>query len=286
MTDQDDDRTVVNPPLAGLGHEWRPAGHAWHTEPSEGGTVGAAVPGVAHVGGGPVGGGPVGGTLGGVLTLGTVAGSIGLSLVLGLCGGIGWALLTAGGPSHPPPTRGLAHLGVVQARPATAAASSPVVTPTPSATTVPPSGPFTATLIGYASQQCVDPMAGAANGVLELAGCFEGAEQLFTFQPAASGAYTVVDKQTGDCMDVFNASTADGAQVVHWPCNGGANQEWALRLAPGGDGQDYQLVSVLSGKCLDATALGTQPGTPMQQWDCHQDPFNPANQAWRVEVSP
>ncbi|MGI5158564.1 RICIN domain-containing protein [Microbispora sp. CA-102843] len=29
-------------------------------------------------------------------------------------------------------------------------------------------------------------------------------------------------------MDVYGRSTADGANVVQWACNGATNQEWRL----------------------------------------------------------
>jgi hypothetical protein len=34
--------------------------------------------------------------------------------------------------------------------------------------------------------------------------------------------------QSGLCLDVTGGSTADGALVELWNCNGGSNQQWNL----------------------------------------------------------
>lgn len=41
---------------------------------------------------------------------------------------------------------------------------------------------------------------------------------------AADG--TVVGVQSRLCLDVSGQATANGAKVVLWTCNGGANQRW------------------------------------------------------------
>ena len=42
---------------------------------------------------------------------------------------------------------------------------------------------------------------------------------------------TITGVQSGLCLDVTNASTANGAPVQLWPCTGGGNQKWSLNLA-------------------------------------------------------
>ncbi|MBS2966867.1 RICIN domain-containing protein, partial [Actinocrinis puniceicyclus] len=39
---------------------------------------------------------------------------------------------------------------------------------------------------------------------------------------------TVTGVQSGLCLDVTGASTANGALVELWTCNGGSNQQWTL----------------------------------------------------------
>ncbi|MFJ4592444.1 MULTISPECIES: ricin-type beta-trefoil lectin domain protein [unclassified Kitasatospora] len=65
--------------------------------------------------------------------------------------------------------------------------------------------------------------------------------------------------QTGKCVDIANASTANGTAVQLYDCNGSNAQQWT----PKPDGSLRAL-----GKCLDATGRGTANGTPLQIWDC------------------
>ena len=39
---------------------------------------------------------------------------------------------------------------------------------------------------------------------------------------------TVTGVQSGLCLDVNGAGTANGTKVQLWTCNGGSNQQWAL----------------------------------------------------------
>ncbi|WP_030248472.1 RICIN domain-containing protein, partial [Streptomyces sp. NRRL S-350] len=69
---------------------------------------------------------------------------------------------------------------------------------------------------------------------------------------AGSGAVQLVSVNSGKCLDVTGASTADGAQIVQWSCGTDKpNQQWTL-VPVAGSGA-VQLVSVNSGKCLDVT---------------------------------
>lgn len=53
--------------------------------------------------------------------------------------------------------------------------------------------------------------------------------QWWTLVPASTGGYhRLVNVHSGWCADVSGASTADGASVIQWPPNTGANQEWQL----------------------------------------------------------
>ena len=65
---------------------------------------------------------------------------------------------------------------------------------------------------------------GVANGTLvELWACNGGANQVWT---ASNG--TLVNPQSGRCLDDPGFVTTNGTQLDIWDCNSGANQKWAL----------------------------------------------------------
>ena len=91
-------------------------------------------------------------------------------------------------------------------------------------------------------------------------------------------SYTVAARHSGKLMDVFNASSADGANVVQWAANGQTNQRW--RFVDAGAGW-FTVVSVNSGKCLDVFggATATGDGVRVVQWACNGG----TNQQWRLQ---
>jgi hypothetical protein len=64
----------------------------------------------------------------------------------------------------------------------------------------------------------------------------------------------------GKCVDIAGASSANGAKVQLYTCNGTGAQQWTV----GGDGTVRAL-----GKCLDVAAAGTANGTRVQLYDCN-----------------
>jgi glucosylceramidase len=64
----------------------------------------------------------------------------------------------------------------------------------------------------------------------------------------------------GKCVDVAGASSANGAAVQLFTCNGSAAQSWTR----GADGTVRAL-----GKCLDVTAASTADGAKVQLFDCN-----------------
>ncbi|GAA3415044.1 RICIN domain-containing protein [Streptosporangium vulgare] len=42
----------------------------------------------------------------------------------------------------------------------------------------------------------------------------------------AHGYVRLVARHSDKCLDVLNAGTADGTQVVQWTCGTGTNQQW------------------------------------------------------------
>ncbi|MEU3684878.1 endo-1,4-beta-xylanase [Streptomyces sp. NPDC030592] len=130
-----------------------------------------------------------------------------------------------------------------------------------------------------------------------------------TTPPAEGGQIKGVG--SGRCLDVPNASTADGTQLQLWDCHSGSNQQWAATDAGelrvygdkcldaagtgngskvqiyscwGGDNQKWRLnsdgsiVGVQSGLCLDAVGNGTANGTQIQLYTCS----NGSNQRWTL----
>jgi glucosylceramidase len=64
----------------------------------------------------------------------------------------------------------------------------------------------------------------------------------------------------GKCVDVAGASSANGAAVQLYTCNGTNAQQWTV----GTDGTVRAL-----GKCMDVTSAGTANGTKVQLYDCN-----------------
>jgi lysophospholipase L1-like esterase len=78
-----------------------------------------------------------------------------------------------------------------------------------------------------------------------------------------SAWYTLVNRNSGKALDVYNLSTADGARIAQWSRNGGNQQQW--QFVDAGNGF-YKLRSRLSGKVLDVAAKSTADGATIQQW--------------------
>ncbi|MEC3998047.1 ricin-type beta-trefoil lectin domain protein [Actinacidiphila sp. DG2A-62] len=85
-----------------------------------------------------------------------------------------------------------------------------------------------------------------------------------------SGGQEIVGAQSGRCVDVPDATTADGTQTELWDCNGGANQRWTYTSG--------KQLMVYGDKCLDASGQGTGNGTAAVIWDCNGQ----ANQQWNL----
>ncbi|HET9657018.1 MAG TPA: glycoside hydrolase [Kineosporiaceae bacterium] len=126
-----------------------------------------------------------------------------------------------------------------------------------------------------------------------------------------TGASPLVGTQSGRCVDVPGAATANGTRIELYDCNGGSNQAITYTAASelrvlgkcldaynqgtangtaidlydcnGGINQKWTLAAngeirgVQSGRCLDATGQGTANGTLLELYDCNGG----ANQAWR-----
>jgi O-glycosyl hydrolase len=95
----------------------------------------------------------------------------------------------------------------------------------------------------------------------------------YVFRQNGSTATTLVGAQSGKCLDVTNASTANSARVGIWTCNGGSNQQWTATAA----GE----LRVYGTKCLDALGHATAAGSPVGIYDCNGG----ANQKWSLTAA-
>jgi hypothetical protein len=66
--------------------------------------------------------------------------------------------------------------------------------------------------------------------------------------------------QSGRCLDITGASSANGNTTQIWDCNGGANQSFTPSVA--------SELRVFGTKCLQARGQGTTAGTAVEVWDC------------------
>ncbi|WP_374224156.1 family 43 glycosylhydrolase [Streptomyces sp. ISL-66] len=80
---------------------------------------------------------------------------------------------------------------------------------------------------------------------------------------ATPASYTLVNRNSGKCLDVANGSPDDGANVRQWSCNGADAQKW--RIEDQGD-DTSRLVNVASGKVLDIADCSGSDGADIRQW--------------------
>jgi hypothetical protein len=102
-----------------------------------------------------------------------------------------------------------------------------------------------------------------------------GSQEWLLSQTPAEGAVTLAARHSGKCADVVGVSTADGAEVAQYTCNGNANQQWQFESL--GNGY-HRITAGHSGKCLDVRNASTADGARAVQWTCNGN----ANQQWEV----
>ncbi len=127
-------------------------------------------------------------------------------------------------------------------------------------------------IVNQTSGKCVDVAGGStADGAnVQQWTCNGNSQQRYQFIPASiaggakvpMGRYTVVSLNSGKCLDVAAASTADGANVQQYSCNGTGAQAFDLSV----EGKYYHLVNANSGKSVDVLGSGTADGTNVDQW--------------------
>src|SRR5262249_3892330 len=79
----------------------------------------------------------------------------------------------------------------------------------------------------------------------------------------AAGTYRIASAYDGKCVDVNAASSANGAQIQQFTCNGTGAQSFIV--SDQGEGW-YKLLNANSGKAIDITSASTANGANVQQY--------------------
>jgi hypothetical protein len=90
--------------------------------------------------------------------------------------------------------------------------------------------------------------------------------------------YVLVNHNSGKALDVYGASTDDGANVVQWTRTNAYNQQF--QFVDSGDGY-YRIKARHSGKLIDVSSWSTADGAAIHQWT----DLNGANQQFRLADS-
>jgi hypothetical protein len=90
-----------------------------------------------------------------------------------------------------------------------------------------------------------------------------------------SAWYVLVNRNSGQAVDVYNLATNDGARIAQWPRNDQNNQQWQFVDSGGGY---YRLKSRHSGKVLDDYQWSTAENAQIVQWT----DLNGTNQQFRL----
>ena len=114
-----------------------------------------------------------------------------------------------------------------------------------------------------------------------------GANQQWTLRQVSGVAgvggnvYTVVNANSGLCLEVPNSSTTAGQQLDQWTCGGGSNQQWALDAVgsyTSSTDTSYELTALSSGLVADVSGGSTSQGAQVIQWATNGQ----ANQTWKL----
>ncbi|MCY1078437.1 glycoside hydrolase family 19 protein [Archangium lansingense] len=77
------------------------------------------------------------------------------------------------------------------------------------------------------------------------------------------GDYVIRSAMTQKCIDISSSSTADGAKVQEWDCNGTNAQKF--HISPTSDGY-WKIINVNSNKGLDIKEVSTAQNALVHQW--------------------
>lgn len=92
------------------------------------------------------------------------------------------------------------------------------------------------------------------------------------------GLYKIINRNSGQALEVYNWAHENGANVSQWTDLGGDHQLW--RFVSVGDGY-YQIINANSGRALEVYDWSTADGGNIVQWQN----LNNTNQHWKLEDS-
>ena len=107
-------------------------------------------------------------------------------------------------------------------------------------------------------------------GYVALGVIVPGAAIIYGLLPASAATAGAIKGLGGKCVDVAAASSANGAKIQLYDCNGTNAQTWSV-------GNTDNSIKAL-GKCMDVTAASTANGAKIQLYDCNGS----AAQKWTV----
>lgn len=92
------------------------------------------------------------------------------------------------------------------------------------------------------------------------------------------GLYKIINRNSGQALEVYNWAHENGANVSQWTDLGGDNQLWRFVSVGGGY---YQIINANSGRALEVYEWSTADGGNIVQWQN----LNNTNQHWKLEDS-
>lgn len=118
--------------------------------------------------------------------------------------------------------------------------------------------------LGAAGLFVLGTSCGDAVGTAEVPGGDVGSlAQATVVASIVEGDYVIRSVATSKCIDISSSSTADGAKVQEWDCNGTSAQKF--HISPTSDGY-WKIINVNSGKGLDIQGVSTAPNALVHQW--------------------
>ncbi|MEJ2045576.1 MAG: RICIN domain-containing protein [Reinekea sp.] len=97
-----------------------------------------------------------------------------------------------------------------------------------------------------------------------------------TAMPVSGHKYAIVNYGSGKAVDVEKKSTTNGANIIQWQANGGANQSFSVTDL--GNGY-WSIIASHSGRSLDVWGWSQSNGAPIKQYDYHGG----INQQWQLK---
>jgi hypothetical protein len=147
------------------------------------------------------------------------------------------------------------------------------------ALSLPPGGTFS--LANYNSDDCLGIASGEDNTGSIQWDCTGAVDQTWNLgqEDGTSGYYQLINGD-GECLGVYDASTAAGADVVGWQClgTGHPDQYWGWAQSAADPGY-YYLVNYNSGQVLGVWNNSAAEGAQIVQWP---DQNTPNNQLWKA----